>query len=378
MPRDALRLLGVLLLSACACGAAPPPMATVKIGGTAYVRATDVAGRLGLRLRWQAYDRLVLADARDTIEAPAPGAVDSKEISINGLKVWLGDPVVGRSGQVYFSRIDYERRLIPLLRPDLAGPPPGRPHVIALDPGHGGSDAGTENHRLGLMEKTFTLDVALRLQKLLTQAGYQVVMTRTADLRSRDKLELIQRAEIANLAHADLFLSIHFNAGATASDSTSHGTEVYTFPPEHQRSTASWGEKEDDSEPNRKFPGRYPANRFDGWSAVFARTMQQELHGRLGTEDRGERLRHLGVLRALNCPGILVESAFLTNDPEARRVAAPAFRQQIAEAMLAGIRAYAAELDSLRPPVPAAPALSPPPAQGVAAQKPLLPPQRPQ
>ena len=61
------------------------------------------------------------------------------------------------------------------------------------------------------------------------------------------------------------------------------------------------------------------------------------------------------------CPGGLVESACLSNDAEARRVATPAFRQQIAAALAAAIRDYAATLDSLRPKTQPAPATPAPP-----------------
>ncbi len=345
MARAALRLLGFLLGAALLRAAGPTPIANVRIGRVEYVRATDVAARLGLKVRYEGAKRLLLSDGAHHLEVPAPGATDLKEISLDGLKIFLGDPTVVRAGQLYFSRIDFEHRLLPLLRP-AASPPPPSVHVIAIDPGHGGSDNGTQNPRLHLMEKTFTLDVGLRLRKLLEAQGYQVVMTRTNDSRFANdpKVDLPLRAEFANTKHADLFLSIHFNAGGTASDVSSHGTEVYTFPPEHQRATASWGSGVDDGE-----LGLASVVRFNAWSVLFAHAMHEELHRRLGTEDRGERLRHLGVLRPLNCPGILVESAFLTNDAEGRRVATPAFRQEMAEAMLAGIHAYVAAIDSLRP-----------------------------
>ena len=274
-------------------------------------------------------------------------------VGIDGLRVYLGEPTMARGGELYVSKIDYERRLIPLLRPGWGESVPAAPHLIVLDPGHGGPDHGTENPRLRLMEKTFTLDVALRLKKLLEQQGYRVIMTRSTDtkLALEQEADLRLRGEVAVAAHADLFLSIHFNAGPPL-DTRTHGTEVYTFPPEYQRSTDSWSSHEDDSEPNQRFAAPAPANRNDHWNVVFAHAMHRELLRYLHTDDRGEKLRHLGVLRPQNCPGILVESAFLSNDAEAMRVATPAFRQQIAEAMLAGIRAYSAELDSLRPPSP--------------------------
>jgi N-acetylmuramoyl-L-alanine amidase len=55
------------------------------------------------------------------------------------------------------------------------------------------------------------------------------------------------------------------------------------------------------------------------------------------------------VLKTLNCPGVLVEPAIISNDAEAKRVATPEFRQQIAEALFAGIRAYDGTLTGLRP-----------------------------
>jgi N-acetylmuramoyl-L-alanine amidase len=261
---------------------------------------------------------------------------------VDGLRLFLGDPAIERDGVLQISRIDYEHRLLPLLRPQLAGPPPPSPRLIVIDPGHGGSDHGTENRRLGLMEKTFTLDVGLRLKKLLEAQGCRVVMTRTDDTRlAPDQLtDLQRRSEVANLAGADLFLSIHFNS--VAPDAKTRGSEVYMFPPEFQRSSSSWQSGEDDAEPQAS-----AINRNDRWSSIFAHALHRELLRVLRTEDRGEKLKHLGVLRGLQCPGALAECAFLSNDSEALRVATPAFRQQVAEALAAGIRAYGAELDAL-------------------------------
>jgi N-acetylmuramoyl-L-alanine amidase len=384
MSRAALRLLGILL---CAAGAraasAPQPLPTLRMGKTQYVRAVDIAERLNLRLRWIALRQLELADSAHKIELPS----ESREARVDGLVVDLGDPTVVRGGALYLSKIDFERRLIPLLRPALAGPPPPAPRIIAIDPGHGGYDPGKENSRLRLQEKVLTLDVGLRLRKLLEAAGYKVVMTRVTDRPpgATKEADTPLRPEIANLAHADLFISIHFNAGPPA-DTRTHGTTVFTFAPSYQRSSDSWsGAIGDNSEPNREHPTPSPANRNDLWNVVLAHAVHRELLTALHTQDLGERLSHLAVLRPLNCPGILVESAYLSNDAEAERVATPAFRQQIAEAMAAGIRAYCAELDSLQPPAPA-PAFPLPapkngsgaPAQPSAPAAPvLLPPQRP-
>jgi N-acetylmuramoyl-L-alanine amidase len=359
MPAPAVRLalLGLLLGAAAAPanaqfsaptrpGAAPagdlsgPPPGIVRISGVGYVALDGIAGSLGMRADADGDGRRhTLSDAGHQVRLEAA----SREVFIDGLRLFLGDPTVERGGDLLVSRIDYEHRLLPLLRPRLAGPPPRTPRTIAIDPGHGGSDHGTENRRLGLMEKTFTLDVGLRLRKLLEQQGYRIVMTRTDDTRlAPDQVtDLQRRAEVANLAGADLFLSIHFNS--VAPDARTTGSEVYIFPPEFQRSSPSWQNREDDSEREAS-----AVNRNDRWNTVFAHALHRELLRVLRTEDRGEKLKHLGVLRGLQCPGALAECAFLSNDAEALRIASPGFRQQVAEALDAGILAYGAEMEALR------------------------------
>src|SRR5699024_6268791 len=79
--------------------------------------------------------------------------------------------------------------------------------TIVIDAGHGGSDPGTSAN--GIVEKILVLDIAKRVEKLLKNAGYNVIMTRSDD----EYVKLDDRTEIANKANADLFISIHGNAG---------------------------------------------------------------------------------------------------------------------------------------------------------------------
>jgi len=331
--------VGVLLYAAAGCAPAAPP--AVRISGADYVSLDTAATELGLRAGSNLLgNKFSLADGSHRVTFQA----EEREAYVDGLRIFLGAPALMYDGQVYLSRIDLDRRLKPTVRPALGGPPPAHPRIIALDPGHGGWDPGAQNLRLGMMEKTYTLDVALRLKNLLELQGDRVVLTRSDDrpLGSDKESDLKARAEVANLAHADLFISIHFNS--LPNDTRTNGTEVYTFPPQFQRSSDSWSQRKDDSDRETS-----PVNRQDHWSVVLAHALHRELIGRLHTTDRGEKLRHLGVLRALRCPGVLVESAFISNDAEARRVASPAFQQRIAEAMQAGINDYAATVDGLRP-----------------------------
>src|SRR5262249_12144777 len=90
---------------------------------------------------------------------------------------------------------------------------------IVIDPGHGGHDPGAQAR--GVVEAELTLDVALRLEKLLQKAaGVDVLLTRRTD----DFIALQERTAIANREGADLFLSIHANANNSA---TAHGIETY-------------------------------------------------------------------------------------------------------------------------------------------------------
>lgn len=300
-----------------------------KFGGTDYVGVSDVAKRLGLQSAW------VVRGQKLSLTGPGGKAVlesDARETAINGLRVFLGEPVRAASGQLFVSLIDFERCLTPVLRPDLGGGPAPAARLVVLDPGHGGRDTGTSIH-----EKTYALDVARRAQKLLEAAGYAVSLTRDDDAF----MGLAQRSAFASAARADLFVSIHFNA--LANDTRTSGVEVYTFPPHGQRSTNSWS-------PARKSDAELeasPANRQDHWNAVLAHALHRRLVGGLQAMDRGKKLMHLGVLRGLACPGVLVECGFLTSATEARKIGTAEYRQQIAEALVAGIRDYDATLARL-------------------------------
>src|SRR5271165_1622924 len=189
----ALALLLALAL-APAAGAEEPP--ATRVGSVDYVSLRDAADRLGLRL--VPADPPAAVMVKDGAKPVARLLDHSREIDLNGLRVFLGDPVVVRNGVFYVSRTDYRSHIVPRLRPDLCGAPPREPSVVAIDPGHGGTDQGATNRALGSMEKTYTLDVSLRLKRLLESAGYKVVLTRDADY----DIPKLLRAEMANRADA--------------------------------------------------------------------------------------------------------------------------------------------------------------------------------
>ena len=318
-----------------------------KIRGVDHVAVREIAKRYGLKAAWtKAGVVLTLNDVRGvrfTFER------DERDFRLDGARVFLGAQAYLSGDDLWVTKQDVIKTIAPLFAPaDHAAFLPAPPKVIVLDPGHGGTDPGKQNLRLNVDEKDMTLDVALRLKKILELRGYRVVMTRTTDTRfsNNPMVDLPLRAEVANKERADLFLSIHFNA-VDRDPQRVTGVETYVLTPQGQASTQPEQDKV-------MIATQYPGNKQDTANAVLGYALHRQMISDLKSSDRGYKRYRLAVLRTLNCPGVLVECAYLSNDAEAKRVATPEFRQQIAEALAEGISSYTATLTALRPAVPPA------------------------
>jgi len=312
---------------------APPPSSgkIQQFQGASYVDVSTWASRFGLKSTWIEQGRRLQLSSDFTqmiLEA------DRRELMINEMRVFLGEPIVASGGGLWIGSIDAQNMLGAILRPaGIAGKVPAL-RVICLDPGHGGNDTGTQNKALKLDEKRLTLDVAFRTKKLLEAKGYRVVMTRTDDRY----VELEDRAAFANLYKSDLFVSIHFNAFPQPGV---RGTETYILTRRTQRSTG--GSKRERSD-NVGVPG----HAFDPWNAVIGYAMHRQLINKLGSFDRGLKFARFKVLTLLNCPGLLVESGYLSNEAEGRKIASASYRADLATAIFNGIEVYAAQLQRAR------------------------------
>jgi N-acetylmuramoyl-L-alanine amidase len=213
---------------------------------------------------------------------------------------------------------------------------------VVIDPGHGGHDPGAKTK--GLTEADLVLDVALRLEKLLSkQDGFEVVLTRRVDTF----VPLEERTAIANREGADLFLAIHANA---STNSSARGIETYflnlTTNPDAEMVAAR--ENAASSRSMSQLPDIVKAialNNKIQESRDFASMIQSSLHSQLQKSDG--TVRNLGVKQApfmvllgATMPSVLAEISFITNRQDAAMLKTEKYRQRIAEALYAGVLRY--------------------------------------
>ncbi len=251
----------------------------------------------------------------------------------NGMELHLGFTPQIVNGDPVLHSLDIAKNIQPLLHP--ASLPERTNRVIVIDPGHGGSNLGTTSVVDGTHEKEYTLDWAKRLAPILETNGWKVFLTRTSD----EDIALSNRVTFADSCKADLFVSLHFNAAPSPTDHEESGIETFCLTPTGMPSTLT-REYEDD------VTLVYPNNRFDTENLQYAMRVQRSLLKIAGAHDHGvRRARFMGVLRGQNRPAILVEGGYLSNPREAHRIADPAYRQKLAEAIAAAL------IETLKPQV---------------------------
>jgi len=238
----------------------------------------------------------------------------------DGMELRMGFAPQMIGGQPFLHTLDLKKTLQPLIN----GTPMSFLKInptIVIDPGHGGDDAGTRSALGKRYERDYTLDWARRLESLLATNGWQVFLTRSNDTH----LSISNRIAFAEQHKAGLFLSLHFNSAAPNEHES--GLETYCLTPTGMASSVTRGYGDDSAL-------AFPNNAFDAENLLLASWVHRALLQVNGRHDRGVRhARYLGVLRGQNRPAILVEGGYLSNPLEARRIADPAYRQRMAEAV---------------------------------------------
>ena len=190
--------------------------------------------------------------------------------------------------------------------------------AIFLDPGHGGSDSGAFEN--GVKEKDLTLSVYNKVSSRLASLGYTVLTSRNTD----KDVGLVSRADQANKSNADMFLSIHFNAGGRG---TAYGIETYYY--KHEQGYEPEINKDNHNSLERIEKSRKLANKI-----------QQNLLYKTGAYDRGVKRASFAVLRETSIPSILVELGFIDNQDEVKKIKTNEYQEKLADGIVDGIVEY--------------------------------------
>ncbi len=222
-----------------------------------------------------------------------------------------------------------------------------RPLVIAIDPGHGGQDPGAVGPT-GKREKDITLAVARELARQINATpGLKAYLTRDSDVF----IPLPMRAQKARAAKADMFVSIHADA---AENRAATGSSVYVLSTKGASSQrARWlADKENAAD----LVGGVRLQQTEGTLANVLLDLAQSGYMKASEDAAGHvlgGLKRIGknhkpnieranfaVLRTSDMPAMLVETAFISNPDEERRLMDPAYQRQIAGAVLDGVHTF--------------------------------------
>ncbi|MDJ0785956.1 MAG: N-acetylmuramoyl-L-alanine amidase [Myxococcota bacterium] len=216
---------------------------------------------------------------------------------------------------------------------------------VVIDPGHGGKDPGAVGLN-GLREKDVNLVVAKDLAERLRARGFDTFLTRTGD----ETLSLEERTARAEGAQGDVFVSIHANAARRRG---AHGIETYFLDANHERHALRVAARENGIAPSalddlQRTLADLRVGEVGSYSQALARAVHPELirgvkasHG--SVRDLGVKRGPFYVLFLSSMPSILVETGFVTNRSDARRLGSRFYRNVLAEHIARGLSRYRSE-----------------------------------
>lgn len=236
----------------------------------------------------------------------------------------------------------------------LATPPSAKPAVITrkkpiivIDPGHGGQDPGAISPG-GIKEKNITLPMAKTVAHILNATGrYDARLTRSKDYY----IKLHDRVKIARNANADIFISIHADS---VGNHNTRGASIYTLSntasdkqtarlaARENRSDIIAGVDLDVEDPDiSKILLDLSMRETMNQSKILANTVVSIFQNtNVGTLKRPHRYAGFAVLKAPDVPSILIETGFVSNEAEARRLLTPTYQKRIAQSILHSLDKY--------------------------------------
>lgn len=227
--------------------------------------------------------------------------------------------------------------------------------VIVLDAGHGGKDPGCIG-KLSSIEKQVNLDITLKLGALIKKnmPGVKVIYTRSTD----KFVELYDRAALANKNHADLFISIHANAGPDGM----HGTETYCMGLHKSEQNLEVAQRENsvikyEQNKEENYQGFDPnspqsyilfslyQNAYIHNSIKLAEKIEREFKNEK-RHSRGVKQAGFLVLWKTSMPSVLIETGFLTDPDDAKFLKEDWGRMNMAERIFCAIDEYKKEMEA--------------------------------
>ena len=227
--------------------------------------------------------------------------------------------------------------------------------VVVVDAGHGGKDPGNRGN--GYFEKNIALKIALNVGQTLSKNGVNVVYTRKKDVF----VDLFRRAQIANEANADLFISIHCDAH----NSNAYGAGTFVLGLHANERNFKIAQKENsviymEENYEQKYDGFDPNNpesvislvlmqeEYLEQSIVAANYIQEFFVNDLNRKDRKVKQAGFLVLRNTYMPSVLIEAGFLTNKTEGKYLNSAKGQNEISSSVSKAILKYLRTLDSNR------------------------------
>ena len=220
---------------------------------------------------------------------------------------------------------------------------------IVIDPGHGGRDPGALGYLRGMQEKNVTLEISRRLaRKIRERLGCEAILTRNRDVF----LSLEERTAMANTKNADLFVSIHANAHKRRA---CHGIETYFLNLATDEDAILVAARENATSAKNisdleSILSDLMNNAKIDESSRLAGCVQEAMVRKLrpkygGINNKGVKQAPFYVLLGAEMPSILVEVAFITNPKECRRLNSASYQEDIADAIVVGIKSYIEEIN---------------------------------
>jgi N-acetylmuramoyl-L-alanine amidase len=217
-------------------------------------------------------------------------------------------------------------------------------YTVILDPGHGGKDVGAVSH--SKREKDAVLQIALRVKMYLEKKGFKVLMTRSRDYF----VKLPNRTQFANRKKGDLFVSIHANSikGSRRKKERVKGVETYYLSPARSKRAKMVAAKENSVEFEKKYKESMSLflNTLTRSKIILSHKLAMDIQSRViknlrakyrGVVDGGVKPAPFWVLVGAEMPAILIETGYISNSLERKRLFNRYYQDRLAKGIAEGI-----------------------------------------